>query len=379
MRFDFTEDQESLRGEARRFLASHCGRETVRAVLDSDEPYSRELWAEMGRLGWTGVALPEAFGGSGAGYLELCVLAEEMGRVLAPTPFSSSIYLAAELILREGDDAQTTDWLPRLAAGTAIGTLALAEGPGAADWGLARTRATPLGGGHYALTGVKQPVPDGLAADVAIVSARLSGELGLFLVDLHQPEVTRHPEPGLDESRPLGRLSFSGARCARLGSAGRAALDAALDRAAVLFAFEQIGGAEAALSMAVGHARQRFAFGRAIGSFQAIKHKLADMYAELELARSNAYFAAWALASGDAVLGEAAACARLSASRAYFDCAKECVQVHGGMGFTWEADPHLHYRRATLLNAVIGGQARWREVLVSRLQQKDASAREGTP
>jgi acyl-CoA dehydrogenase len=373
VQFDFSEEQEMMRGEARRLLVAKSPTSVMRAVLESERSHDASLWKTVSENGWTGIAIPESDGGAGAGYLELCVLAEELGRALAPIPFSSSIYLAAEALLL-GDDAELRSiWLPRMASGEVIGTLALSEGAGFPAFHRMSMRAAGSGDA-VKLHGVKTPVLDGMAANVAVVAAQGERGVGLYWVELEQPGVDRRAEPGIDDSRPLARIAFSGATARRIGHSNAAMLETLLNRAAVLFAFEQLGGAQAALDMAVDYAKQRYAFGRPIGGFQAIKHKLADLYAGLELTRSNCFYAAWALSTNDASLAEAAACARLSATKSYFDCAKENIQVHGGMGFTWEVDGHLHYRRARLLGSAIGGQGYWREALVRTLEAADISA-----
>ncbi len=379
MNFDFSEDQEVMRGEARRFLADKCPPRAVRDVLERpDVSHDAGLWQAIAANGWTGIAIPEAYGGVGAGYLELCVLAEELGRALAPVPFSSSIYLAAEALLIAGDEAIKSEWLPRLADGSAIGTLALSEGPGFPAFAQMRTRAAGSGE-EVRLTGVKTAVLDGTAATAAVVAAQGADGVGLYWVALDQPGVTRTAEPGIDDSRKLARIALDGAAARRIGASDAATLETLLDRAAVLFAFEALGGANAALDMGVAYAKQRYAFGRAIGSFQAIKHRLADCYGALELARSNCFFAAWALSTGDAELPQAAACARLSTAHAYFECAKENIQVHGGMGFTWEVDAHLHYRRARLVRSAIGNRAWWQDRLVRALERAEADAAGAAP
>jgi acyl-CoA dehydrogenase len=372
VKFEFSDEQELMRAEARRFLTDKCPSRSVRDVLEQpDLVYDHGLWQAIAANGWTGIAIPEAYGGVGAGYLELCVLAEELGRALAPVPFSSSVYLATEALLLAGDEAIKAEWLPRLADGSAIGTLALSEGPGFPAWSKIETRASEAGE-TVRLTGAKAPVLDGMAATVAVVIARNDAGIGLYWVELDQPGITRTAEPGIDDSRKLARFVFDGAVARRIGTSDASTLEMLFDRAAVLFAFEALGGASAALDMGVAYAKQRYAFGRAIGSFQAIKHKLADLYAGLELTRSNCFFAAWALSTGDATLSEAAACARLATSQTYFDCAKENIQVHGGMGFTWEIDAHLHYRRARLLGGAIGSRSWWQEALVRALERNFA-------
>jgi alkylation response protein AidB-like acyl-CoA dehydrogenase len=378
MNFDFSDDQKVLRDQARKFLTAHASLARVRAVLETDQPYDRELWRGMVELAWPGTAIPESYGGAGFGYLELCVIAEELGRSLAPTPFASSVYLATEAILLAGGSAQKQRWLPKLALGEAIGCFALADGIGARG---ARGITTTVRDGR--MTGTKLAVADGDVADFAVVAARRhdrttrsedTGALGLFIVDLHASGVTRAPVQTIDPTRSHARLAFEGAPAEALGADGDASalVDRLLDRAAVLVAFEQVGGAQAALDMAREYTLGRFAFGRPIASFQAIKHKLVDMYVALELARSHAYYGAWALSTDAPELPVAAAAARVSATEAYWLAAKENIQAHGGMGFTWEFDCHLYYRRAKLLALALGSARRWKDVLVTRLAARAA-------
>jgi acyl-CoA dehydrogenase len=371
MNFDFSPDQKALRDQARKFLAEHASSTRVRRILDTDTPYDPELWKGMGEMGWMGTALPESYGGAGFGYLELCVIAEELGRSLAPAPFASTIYLAAEALLLWGTEAQKKRWLPRIAQGEAIGCFALAEGvhaPTAAKVS-ARTRAGRI-------SGTKVPVLDGDVADFAVVAARTSErpeDIALFLVDLAGAGVTRTSLSTVDPTRSHASIVLADAPAEPLGAAeGWSAVERLLDRAAVLVAFEQVGGAQAALEQARQYALGRFAFGRQIASFQAIKHKLADMYVAIELARSNAYYGAWALSKDAPELPVAAAAARVAATEAYFHAAKENIQIHGGMGFTWEFDCHLHYRRAKLAGLMLGSARRWKDLLVARLEARAA-------
>jgi alkylation response protein AidB-like acyl-CoA dehydrogenase len=364
--FDFSPDQRSLRDQARKFLAEQASSARVRRILEGAAPYDAELWRGMGEMGWIGTAIPEVHGGAGFGYLELCVIAEELGRSLAPTPFSSTIYLAAEALLLAGSEAQKKRWLPRIAQGNAIGCFALAEGAHVATPGNLTTR---VDGGR--VTGTKLPVMDGDVADFAVVAASgAARRAGLFLVDLKGAGTTRTPLTTVDPTRSHARLVFDAAAAEPLGTPGEGwpLLEHLLDRAAVLVAFEQLGGAQAALDMARAYAIGRFAFGRQIASFQAIKHKLADMYVAVELARSNAYYGAWALSKDAPELPVAAATARVAATEAYYQAAKENIQVHGGMGFTWEFDCHLHYRRAKLTGLMLGSARRWKDLLVARLE-----------
>jgi len=369
MNFDFSDDLKALRDEARRFLRERCPMTAVRRILEGPDPYDLGLWKEIAALGWTGAAIPEAFGGAGLGHLGLCVLAEELGSALAPTPFSSSIYLAAEAIMLAGSPAQKQTWLPKLASGEVIGTLAVAEGPAKVD---PRKLRTSFRGGT--LTGEKLPVPDGDVADLAVVAAQAERGPTLALVDLKGRGVVRQPLETIDPTRSHARIVFDGAAAEALGEAGtgEALLRRVEERAAVLFAFEQVGGAQRSLEMARDYALQRYAFARPIGSFQAIKHKLADVYVATELARANAYYGAWALSSNAAELPVAAAAARISANEAYFLAAKENIQVHGGMGFTWEFDCHLYYRRAKLLALALGSTRRWKERLILELEAANA-------
>ncbi|MET0369861.1 MAG: acyl-CoA dehydrogenase family protein [Sphingobium sp.] len=369
MQFDFSDEQKALRDDVRRFLDKSCPIPVVRAVADGEAGHSADLWRAIGESGFLAAALPEAHGGVGAGYLELCLVAQELGRSIAPLPTVSSVYQATELLLMAGSDAQKS-LLPRLAAAQAIGTVALAERPG-------ETTAAAIGarvaGGR--LTGTKLPVADGMAADLAIVLAQdEAGGQSLFLADLAAPGVAREPVKTIDPTRKHAILRFEGVPVEPLGAPGEgwALLNRVRDRAAVLAAFEQIGGAEAALFMARDYALGRFAFGRPIGSFQAIKHMLADMYVSLELARSNCYYGAWALSVDSDRLPAAAASARVAATQAYQLCAANTIQVHGGMGFTWEFDCHLHYRRSNYLALALGGPSLWESRLIDAIRPQAA-------
>ncbi|HEY2179925.1 MAG TPA: acyl-CoA dehydrogenase family protein [Caulobacteraceae bacterium] len=371
MDFDYSDDQKFLRGEARRFLEGRCGVGVVRKVLnDPARSYDEGLWKAVAEQGWLGAAIPETHGGLGLGHIELCAIAEELGRALAPIPFASTVYFLAEAVMLAGSEARKAKWLPKNAAGEVIGCFAAVEGPGVLTE--SQVKAKVEGG---KLTGVKIPVTDGDIADLAVVVAKEGGRPGLWLVELAGPGVTRETLQTLDPTRSAARITFAGAPAERLGEAGEgmALAEQVLDRAAVLLAFEQVGGADRALEMAKSYALERYAFGRPIGSYQAIKHKLADIYIKNELARSNAYYGAWALQSGAAQLPTAAAAARVSACEAFWFAAKENLQTHGGMGYTWEVDCHLFYRRAQQLGLVAGGAKAWKERLVSQLERRNAA------
>jgi alkylation response protein AidB-like acyl-CoA dehydrogenase len=370
MNFEFSEEQDLLREQARSFLRDRCDSKAVRTILEGDAPFDEALWKGIVELGWTATTIPEAYGGIGLGHLELCVIAEELGRVLAPTPFSSSVYLATEALLAFGSEAQKQAYLPKLAAGEIIGTVAVAEGTKAPTQ---RNLATQASGG--ALSGTKLPVPDGDVADFAIVLAKDSDSASSFyLVDLTGAGVSRSAVSTLDPTRSHAEIVFEGAPADLLGTpgAGFEQMEKLFDRAAVLFAWEQVGGAEAALYMARDYAMGRFAFGRPIASFQAIKHKLADMYIAHTLARSNCYYGAWALSTDAPELSVAAATARVSATEAFHECSKENIQTHGGMGFTWEFDCHLYYRRSKLLSLNLGALPRWKDRLVTQLEHSNS-------
>ncbi|MGO9934162.1 MAG: acyl-CoA dehydrogenase family protein [Steroidobacteraceae bacterium] len=375
MNLDFSAEQQQLREAARRFLEERCPPAAVRRVLEGEDRYDRGLWRELAELGYLGIAIPEEFGGSGGGYLELCVIAEELGRVLAPVPVSSSTYLATEFLKIGGTPAQQAAYLPKLASGAKIGTFAMAEGAGEPD---PRALRAQVAGGR--LTGTKTPVPDGDTADFAIIAAGTAGAPGpsLYLVDLHGAGVDRRPLATIDPTRGFAELTFRAAPVEPLGLAadGERVLGRVLDGAAVLMAFEQLGGADRALEEGCAYAKERWAFGRPIGTNQAIKHMLADMYVSATLARSNAYYGAWALSTAADALGEAAACARISATQAFQHCARNNIQVHGGSGFTWAVDCHLYYRRSNLLALALGGLAPWEDRLIDTLRQREAPQRE---
>jgi alkylation response protein AidB-like acyl-CoA dehydrogenase len=376
MNFEFSEEQKALGLQARRFLADKCPPSAVRAVLEGQQAYDEALWRGLAEMGFLGIVVPEAYGGLGLSYLELCVVAEELGRALAPVPFSSSVFLATEFLLAAGDEARKSTWLPRLCAGEAIGAFAHAETAGAVT-----PKTVQLAAADGRLTGTKNAVADGAIADFAIVSARSAPGsdargVSLYLVDLTADGVTRAPQDTIDPSRGHASLTFDRTPAALLGAAGEgwSILERVLDRAAVLTAFEQIGGADRALEMARDYALERMAFGRPIGSFQAIKHMLADMYVSATLARSNGYYGAWALSTGSSELPQAAASARVAATQAFQHCAKNNIQVHGGMGFTWAFDCHLFYRRSNLLALNLGSLSTWEDALIQRLRTRNVAA-----
>ena len=375
MNFEFSEEQNMLREQAQGFLNDKCPLTVVRRVLDNaDEAYAADLWKGMASLGWQATTIPEVYGGIGLGHLELCVLAEELGRSLAPTPFSSSVYLVTEALLRFGSEAQKMKYLPKLATGELIGAYATAEGPRPVTSANLATTGTAS-----TVTGSKLPVADGDVAGLAVVLAKDASGTTQYLVELGSAGVSRTTVATLDPTRSHARIDLTSAAAEPLGARGEgfAQHEQLLDRAAILFAFEQVGGAHAALYMARDYAQGRFAFGRPIGSFQAIKHKLADMYIAATLARSNSYYGAWALSTDASELSVAAATSRVSATEAFHLCSKENIQTHGGMGFTWEFDCHMFYRRAKLLSVNLGALPRWKDRLITAIEHSNLLAAAG--
>lgn len=372
MNLDFSDEQKQLRDQVRRFLSEQCPPTAVRAILEGGERYDKSLYAGLAELGVLGAAIPEEYGGVGLGHLELCVVAEELGRVLAPVPVASSIYLSAEFLLLAGSESQKSEWLPKLASGEAIGAFAMVEGQGRTKPESIKARVS---GGK--LSGEKMPVADGCDADFAIVAARDEKDgVSLYIVSLTGEGVTRKALESIDPTRGQARITFDNAPVEPLGNSGDGwhIATQVLDRAAVLMAFEQLGGADRALEMARDYALDRMAFGRPIGSFQAIKHILADMYVSATLARSNCYYGAWALSSGASELPVAAATARVSATTAFQHCSKNNIQVHGGMGFTWAFDCHLYYRRSNGLALALGSLSTWESQLIERMSSGNVEA-----
>ena len=369
MNFDFSDEQKTLQRTVREYLERECPLKQCRSVLEGAEPsYSHKVWRGAAEMGWLGAAIPERYGGTGLGHLELVVIAQELGRALAPIPFASSIYLVAEALLMFGSEAQKEKYLPQLASGALIATLAASEGSG-------RLHARTVQSRHVqgCVHGTKLPVPDGAQAGLFLVTVQKTDGIALALVEAGDG-VSVSPLRTLDPSRPQAKVVFDGARAELLGEvrAGAQSVERLLDRAAVLFAFEQLGGAERAFAITRAYTMDRFVFGRPVASFQAIKHRLADLFVDLELTRSNVHYAAWALASGAGELATAAPAARACASEAFDLAAVEMVQMHGGVGFTWEADCHLFYRRAKHLSLVLGSPAEWRDRLMVRLAKEAA-------
>lgn len=349
MNFDFSEEALAIQETARAYLQDRHAISELRRVVDGAEPFSRQLWSDMAEMGWLGVTVPERWGGADLGDEVACLLATELGRALAAVPWLSSVQIAAELLVRLGTRAQQERWLPRLCDGTVIAAVARP---------IAEERGMLSAGGQL---GCCLPaVVDSLAATLLLVPVTSADAMSIRLVELTNGESSRTATSMLDPSRSAATITLRGAATEVLGTAADAApiYHRVMDRAAILIAFEQLGGAEACLWAARDYALSRTAFGRQVGSFQAIKHKLADVYVAIELARSHAYYGALALGEPSADLGVAADAARISASGAFGLAAKENIHVHGGFGFTWEYDCHLFYRRSRHLAQVLGSERR---------------------
>ncbi|MFI6436240.1 acyl-CoA dehydrogenase family protein [Streptomyces sp. NPDC050759] len=372
MDLTFSEEQDELRKVVRSFLAKHSDEATVRRLAADPTGHDPVVWRRMaGELGLQGLAVPEEYGGSGFGYVDLGIVFEEAGRALLCGPYFATVALAAEALLRCADERARADLLPGIASGETVATLALTEDSGRwGEQGIGLT-ADPDERGGWRLTGVKTYVPDGHLADLLLVAARTPSGISLLAVETADaPGLTRTPLPTLDQTRKQARIQFTDTPARLLGPEGGAwpALERTLATAAVLLAAEQVGGAAAALDAAVEYAKIREQYGRAIGSFQGIKHKCADMLMEIESARSAAYGGLWALDAGDETeIAMAAALAQAFCSEAFTKVAADNIQVHGGIGFTWEHPAHLYFKRAKSSEVLLGTPSYHRELLATRL------------
>ncbi len=371
MNFAFSEEQEMLRDTVRSFLDDKAPSEKVRELMETDAGYDAELWSQIAMQGWQGMHIPEEYGGAGFGYLELVILMEEMGRSLFPAPFLSTVVLGANTLLVAGSEEQKQELLPAIADGSRIVALAHVEESGRWDAEGIQLRAK-ADGDDYILTGTKLYVVDGHVADTLLVAARTEAGVSLFVVDASADGITRTRLETMDMTRKQARVELADVRVpatAMLGADGSGwdTLVKVLDLAAVALAAEQVGGAQQCLDMAVEYAKVRVQFGRPIGSFQAIKHKCADMLVKVESAKSAAYYAGWAASEDNDELPVTAPLAKSYCSEAYFHCAAENIQIHGGIGFTWEHDAHLYFKRAKSTELLLGDPAYHRALLADRL------------
>jgi alkylation response protein AidB-like acyl-CoA dehydrogenase len=366
--FGLSPEHEELRQVVRQFLEAKSPESAVRAQMASDRGFDQAVWRQMsGQLGLQGLAIPEAFGGSGFGAVELTVVLEEMGRALLCSPYFSTVVLAANAILHSGDEQAKADLLPSIASGDTIAALALAEDSGRWDEPGIEATATYRDGG-WEITGSKSFVVDGHVADLILVAARTPAGVSLFAVDATAPGLTRTLLPTLDETRKQARLDLNRVpgRLTGTDGAGWQTVERVLDLAAVALAAEEVGGAQKVLDASVEYAKLRIQFGRPIGSFQAIKHKCADVLLAVETARSAAYYAAHCAASLSDELPSVASLAKAYCSDAYVKAASENIQIHGGIGFTWEHPAHLHLKRAKSSQSMLGSSVYHRERLADR-------------
>jgi alkylation response protein AidB-like acyl-CoA dehydrogenase len=371
MKFSFTDEQQEFRSVLRRFLEDRSPTSEVRRLMATDEGRDAEVWRSLSRdLGLTAIHIPEAYGGQGFGISELAIAVEEMGRALLCAPYFASTVLAATAILKAGTDEQKRVLLPDIAAGETIASFAFTEENGRWDAGGVVATATRVEG-KYRLDGVKSFVLDGHSANLIVVLARRPGTeaadgLSIFVVRADAAGLQRRRLDSTDQTRKLARLTFSGVEAELLGEEGAAsvALQETLDIAAICLANEMVGGAERLRESAVEFANMRVQFGRAIASFQSLKHKAADMLLDVELAKSAAYYAAAAADEGDEELPALASLAKAAASEAYMQTAIHTVQIHGGIGFTWDNDTHLWFKRAKSSEVFLGGPAYHRERLM---------------
>jgi alkylation response protein AidB-like acyl-CoA dehydrogenase len=371
MDFGFSEQQELLRTSARQFLERECPPEVVRRVSDDPQANSRDLWRKMAELGWMGLVLPEAYGGSGLSFVDLTILMEEMGRVLLPAPFFSSVALGTLTLLEAGSEELRQQMLPRLARGEAKVCVALLEADGRYDPRGIGLRAS-IRGNRATLNGTKLFVADADVADYVICVARTGGGrnpesgISLFMLDMTSPGIACTPLASMDQSRRLCEVSFARVSVSldsMLGGRDTAwpMLQRALDKATVALCAEMVGGAEKAMEMCVDYGKTRVQFGRQIGGFQAIKHKIADMKVWVENAKAVVHYAAWAVDSDAPESSRAASMAKAYCSEMYPRVTADGVQVHGGIGFTWDHNMHLYFKRAKSSEVLLGNVTWHRE------------------
>jgi alkylation response protein AidB-like acyl-CoA dehydrogenase len=376
MDFGLNEDQETLARYAREFLTNECPTSFVRRMMESDSAHDPSFYSHMAQLGWMGIAIPEEYGGQGMTYVDVAVLLEEMGRAVVPGPFFASVCLAAPVVLEAGSDEAKKTILPGIASGERIATLAYTERNARVDAAGIEVAARSENG-NFVLSGTKSFVPDAHVADTIIVAARTSDHddptdgVTLFAIDGKTSGISATQLKSMDMTRRLCELSLDGVRAGPetvLGEVdkGWAPLERALQKSAALLCAECVGGAHQVMDMSVAYARERIQFGRPIGSFQAVKHKCADMLVDVEMARSAMYYAAWAASTDEPELPLASSMAKSFCSDAYLRVAGNGIHVHGGIGFTWEHDMHLYFKRAKANEVLLGDPAYHRD-LVARL------------
>lgn len=365
MSYLLTEEQQMLQDQVRALFAKMAHPDHLRHIITEDKPFDQELWRKLADLGMLGVAVPEEYGGVGLGAKELAIILEEAGRAVAPVPLFSSIAVVVEAIKLAGSADQKKHWLPLLASGEKIGTFGWTEGSSAPRLDNIKTIYK-----EGKVTGTKTPVADSPLADICLVVAMHGDQPTLLLVELDQPGVIQARLKGIDQLRHYAQIQFDATSAEILeGASGVTICNQILDLAAIYESFEQVGATEAAMLMARDYTLQRYIFGRQLGSFQAVKHTLANIYRTWDLAKCSALAAAEALEQGSQEISAVAACARVAANEVYDTIAREHLQLHGGIGFTWEGNCHFHYRRARMLALNLGSTEFWSDRLVTSLEQ----------
>jgi alkylation response protein AidB-like acyl-CoA dehydrogenase len=362
-------EQEELRASVRRFLADRVPISAVRELMEAADGGDPAVWKQAGQqLGLQGIAIPEEYGGAGFSFAEQAIVLEELGAALYGGPYLASAVFAANVLLASGDEAAKNEYLPGIAAGERIATLAFTEEDGSWETGATRLAAAASGDG-WRLDGRKSFVLDGHTADLILVIGRTGDGLSLFAVRADAPGLTRTALPTLDQTRKLARLDFDGVPATPVGADGAAEfmLAKTLDVAAIAQAAEQLGGAQRVLDFTVDYLKVRHQFGRPIGSFQGLKHRCADLLLEVESLRSAVQYAAAAVAEDSPEVPTVAALVKAYASDVYFHVAAESIQMHGGIGFTWEHDAHLYFKRAKASELFLGDATLHRERLASRI------------
>jgi alkylation response protein AidB-like acyl-CoA dehydrogenase len=380
MHFGLTETQQAIKNAAREFFSAECPMAEVRRLMETETAFDAALWSKFAQQGWTGIIFPEKYDGFGMGLIEMVAALEEMGRALVPGPFISTVLLAGTLLDRAGNEEQKREYLGAICRGEAKSTLALLERSASWDLDEVKLEARCQTGG-FLLQGEKLFVPDAAIADFLLVAARLEGELSLFLIPGQARGMTKLATPGVDLTRRLYQVSFDHTavptqNLLARGEVARQALEAALDVASLGVVAEMVGGMERLVEQTVEYAKTRKQFGKPIGTFQAVQHQCVDMLVLLEGSRSAAYYAAWALNENKPDARTAVSVAKAYASDSYREAGNKSIQVQGGMGFTWENDAHLYYRRAKASEIAFGDATYHRERIARSLIDREPMGRE---
>ncbi len=375
MNFGLTETQQTIKSSARQFLAAECPMPEVRRLAETETAFDAGLWSKFAAQGWTGIIFPEEYEGLGLGMVEMAATLEEMGRALVPGPFISTVLLAGTLLDRAASDQLKRKYLSPICHGQAQSTVALLERNASWDLGAVHLESRTVAGG-FELNGEKLFVPDAAVADFLLVAARLAGELAVFVLPPSTPGIEITFLPAVDITRRLYQISFAkvvvpAENLLSRGERARGALESALEVACLGTVGEMVGGMQSLLDLTVAYAKTRKQFGRPIGAFQAVQHQCADMLVLLEGSRSALYYAAWALGENDPGARTAVSVAKAYASEGFRDAGNRSIQVQGGMGFTWENDAHLYYRRAKASEIAFGDATFHRERIAKMLIDRE--------